>query len=86
MNEIFDIVVIGFAFLLLARDSSTKLGSPLAPSSVGFAFLLLARHNPCELGILLLLRSSVIVVFRVLFAFLGAWWHGDERNDFRRDR
>ena len=61
MNEIFDIVVIGFAFLLLARDSSSKLGSPLAP-------------------------SSVVVVFRVLFAFFGAWWHGDERNDFRRDR
>ena len=44
------------------------------------------RHIPCELGILLLLRSSVVVVFRVQFAFLGAWWHGDERNDFRRDR
>ena len=54
--------------------------------SVGFAFLLLARHNLSELGILLLLRSSIVVVFRVLFAFLGAWWHGDERNDFRRDR
>ena len=54
--------------------------------SVGFAFLLLARHNLSELWILLLLRSSVVVVFRVLFAFLGAWWHGDERNDFRRDR
>lgn len=27
----------------------------------------------------------IVVVFRVLFAFLGAWWHGDERNDFRRD-
>ena len=62
MNEIFDIVVIGFAFLLLAR------------------------HNLSELWILLLLRSSVVVVFRVLFAFLGAWWHGDERNEFRRDR
>ena len=54
--------------------------------SVGFAFLLLARHNLSELWILLLLRSSVVVVFRVLCAFLGAWWHGDERNDFRRDR
>ena len=21
-----------------------------------------------------------------ILAFLGAWWHGDGRNDFRRDR
>ena len=28
----------------------------------------------------------IFVVFRVLFSFLGALWHGDERNDFRRDR
>ena len=28
----------------------------------------------------------IYIVFRVLVAFLGAWWHGDERNDFRRDR
>ena len=63
MNEIFDIVVIGFAFLLLARDSSTKLGSPLAPSSVGFAFLLLAGISHASLGfcscfVLLLSLSS----------------------------
>ena len=41
---------VGFAFLLLARYSSTKLGSPLAPSSVGFAFLLLAGISHASLG------------------------------------
>lgn len=28
----------------------------------------------------------IYVVFRAILAFLGAWWHGDGRNDFRRDR
>lgn len=28
----------------------------------------------------------IYVVFRAILAFLGAWWHGGGRNDFRRDR
>ena len=28
----------------------------------------------------------IYFVFRVITSFLGAWWHGDKRNDFRRDR
>lgn len=28
----------------------------------------------------------IYIVFRAILAFLGAWWHGDGRNDFRRDR
>ena len=28
----------------------------------------------------------LIVVFRLIFGVLGAWWGGDNRNDFRRDR
>ncbi|MBR8705106.1 hypothetical protein IX324_000867 [Bacteroides pyogenes] len=28
----------------------------------------------------------IYFVFRVIIAFLGAWWYGDNRNDFRRDR
>lgn len=28
----------------------------------------------------------LIVVFRLIFGVLGAWWEGDNRNDFRRDR
>ena len=28
----------------------------------------------------------IYVVLRAILAFLGAWWHGDGRNDFRRDR
>lgn len=28
----------------------------------------------------------LIVVFRIIFDILGAWWEGDNRNDFRRDR
>ena len=28
----------------------------------------------------------IYVVFRGIIAFLGAWWHGDKHNDFRRDR
>lgn len=35
-----------------------------------------------ELGDIIIL----IIVFRVLFGVLGAWWEGDNRNDFRRDR
>lgn len=35
-----------------------------------------------ELGDIIIL----IVVFRVLFGVLGAWWEGENRNDFRRDR
>ena len=28
----------------------------------------------------------IYVIFRAIFACLGALWHGDGRNDFRRDR
>ena len=28
----------------------------------------------------------IYIVFRAILAFLGAWWQGDGRNDFRRDR
>ena len=28
----------------------------------------------------------IVIVFRVLFIVLRAWWIGDSRNDFRRDR
>ena len=28
----------------------------------------------------------IYFVFRVIIAFLGAWWRGDKHNDFRRDR
>lgn len=28
----------------------------------------------------------IYFVFRVIIAFLGAWWHGGKHNDFRRDR
>ena len=28
----------------------------------------------------------IYIVLRAILAFLGAWWHGDGRNDFRRDR
>ena len=28
----------------------------------------------------------IYIVFRAIIAFLGAWWHGDGRNDFRRNR
>lgn len=28
----------------------------------------------------------IYVVLRSILAFLSAWWHGDGRNDFRRDR
>ena len=28
----------------------------------------------------------IYIVFRAILAFLGAWWHGEGRNDFRRDR
>ena len=28
----------------------------------------------------------IYFVFRVIIAFLGAWWHGDKHSDFRRDR
>ena len=28
----------------------------------------------------------IYVVLRAILAFLGAWWHGDGRYDFRRDR
>jgi len=35
-----------------------------------------------ELGDIFIL----IIVFRIIFAILGSWWEGDNRNDFRRDR
>jgi len=28
----------------------------------------------------------IVIVFRLLFAVLRAWWNGDSRNDYRRDR
>ena len=28
----------------------------------------------------------IVIYIRAILAFLGAWWHGDGRNDFRRDR
>lgn len=28
----------------------------------------------------------IYVVLRVIFLVLSAWWRGDSRNDFRRDR
>ena len=28
----------------------------------------------------------LIVVFRLIFGLLGAWWEGENKNDFRRDR
>ena len=28
----------------------------------------------------------ILIVFRVFFALLGAWWEGDKRNDFKLDR
>ena len=28
----------------------------------------------------------IVIVFRVIFLLLSAWWRGDSRNDFRRDR
>ena len=28
----------------------------------------------------------IVIVFRVLFIALRAWWSGDSRNDYRRDR
>ena len=28
----------------------------------------------------------IYIVLRAILAFLGAWWHGDGRNDFRQDR
>ena len=29
---------------------------------------------------------GIYIVFRAIRAFRGAWWLGDGRNDFRRDR
>ena len=28
----------------------------------------------------------IILVFRVILGIPGAWWEGDKKNDFRRDR
>ncbi len=28
----------------------------------------------------------IVIVFRVLFIMFRAWWSGDSRNDYRRDR
>lgn len=28
----------------------------------------------------------IVIVLRVLFIVLRAWWSGDSRNDYRRDR
>jgi hypothetical protein len=35
-----------------------------------------------ELGSIII----IIIVFRLILAVLRAWWRGDRRNDFRRDR
>ena len=55
----------GFAFLLLTRDSSSKLGFPLICSSVDFVFLLLTRNSSSKLGSPLA-HSSVDFVFLLL--------------------
>ena len=28
----------------------------------------------------------IVIVFRIIFLVLSAWWRGDRRNDYRRDR
>ncbi len=28
----------------------------------------------------------IVIVFRLIFLVLRAWWNGDSRNDYRRDR
>lgn len=28
----------------------------------------------------------IVIVFRIIFLVLRAWWNGDRRNDYRRDR
>lgn len=28
----------------------------------------------------------IVIVFRIIFLVLSAWWRGNSRNDFRRDR
>lgn len=28
----------------------------------------------------------IVIVFRIIFLVLWAWWNGDSRNDYRRDR
>ena len=28
----------------------------------------------------------IVIVFRLIFLVLIAWWNGDSRNDYRRDR
>ena len=35
-----------------------------------------------ELGSIII----IVIVVRLILAILSAWWRGDKRNDFRRDR
>lgn len=28
----------------------------------------------------------IVIVFRIIFLVLRAWWNGDSRNDYRRDK
>ena len=28
----------------------------------------------------------IVIVFRLILLVLRAWWNGDSRNDYRRDR
>ena len=28
----------------------------------------------------------IVIVFRIIFLVLRAWWNGDSRKDYRRDR
>ena len=28
----------------------------------------------------------IVIVFRIFFLMLKAWWNGESRNDYRRDR
>ena len=28
----------------------------------------------------------IVIVFRFIFLVLSAWWRGESRNDYRRDR
>ena len=36
--------------------------------------------------IIIIIIIIIVIVFRIIFLVLGAWWRGDSRNDFRRDR
>ena len=61
----------------------TTQSAPASHSMLGrFAFISLIPKIMTGLGDIIIL----IVVFRLIFGLLGAWWEGENRNDFRRDR